>query len=108
MHTTDDSIINGALLQSVESNHTLRRRLEETQRHLVEQQEDGARMSRELAAAQRRVQSLEHNLDARNRQLTQLAEEFFAFGDKFQQLSRHFQLALIGITEPGDAGRKSS
>ena len=107
LHTTDDSVINSALLQSVESNHTLRRRLEQTQRHLVEQQEDSARMTRELAAAQRRVQSLEHNLDARNRQLTQLAEEFFAFGDKFQQLSRHFQLALIGITEPGDTGKSS-
>lgn len=102
---TDDNIFNSALLQSIKSNHTLRRRLEDTQRHLAEQQKDGTRLTQELAAAQQRVQQLEHSLDARNMQLTQLAEEFFAFGDKFQQLSRHFQLALIGITEPGDKGK---
>ena len=97
-HTDDGA----SLLQSHQS---LQRRVEDTQRHLVEQQEDNARLTQELAAAKRRIQLLDQSLEARNTQLTQLAEEFFAFGDKFQQLSRHFQLALIGTTDHGDGAK---
>ena len=97
-HTDDGA----SLLQS---HQMLQRRVEDTQRHLLEQQEDNARLTRELAAAKRRIQLLDQSLEARNTQLTQLAEEFFAFGDKFQQLSRHFQLALIGITDHGDGAK---